>query len=58
MLYTESSESVLDASQLESVKEIVKKTTQACQFVSSEHKVIHFAISKFGKAIDKVGSPL
>ena len=49
-----SSENTLDTGQLHSVKEVVKKTKETCQSISTEHKDIHASISKFGKAIDKV----
>ncbi len=44
----------MDTSQLHTVKELVRKTKETCQSVSTEHKDIHASISKFGKAIDKV----
>ncbi|XP_064382046.1 E3 ubiquitin-protein ligase RMND5A-like isoform X2 [Halichondria panicea] len=48
-----SSEGIVDTSQLHTVKELVRKTKETCQSISTEHKDIHASISKFGKAIDK-----
>ena len=53
-LHTGSSEGIVDTSQLHTVKELVRRTKETCQSISTEHKDIHASISKFGKAIDKV----
>ena len=47
-------ESLLSPEQVHATVELAKRTKQACQNVSTDHKDIHASISKFGRAIDKV----
>ena len=47
-------ESLLSPEQVRATVELAKRTKQACQNVSTDHKDIHASISKFGRAIDKV----
>jgi len=44
----------LTSEQAEMLKELQKSSKEVCQSVSTEHKDVHGAISKFGRAIDKV----
>ena len=44
----------LTSEQVEMLKELQKSCKEVCQNVSTEHKDVHGAISKFGRAIDKV----
>ena len=47
-------ESVLSPEHCQAVKECTKTAKETCQGISTEHKEVHAAISKFGRAIDKV----
>ena len=47
-------ESVLSSEHCQAVKECTKTAKETCQGISTEHKEVHAAISKFGRAIDKV----
>ncbi len=47
-------DSLVSPVQSQAVKDCMKRVKDTCQDVSTEHKDIHAAISKFGRAIDKV----
>ena len=37
------------------IKDSIKKVQETCKSISSQHKDLHGAVSKIGRAIDKVG---
>ena len=45
---------MLSSEHCQAVKECAKTAKETCQGISTEHKEVHAAISKFGRAIDKV----
>jgi len=45
--------SVVSPQHCQAVKECAKSVKETCQGISTEHKDVHAAISKFGRAIDK-----
>ena len=45
---------MLSSEHCQAVKECTKTAKETCQGISTEHKEVHAAISKFGRAIDKV----
>ena len=52
--HTVPADSVLDPQYSGTVKSCMREAKDTCQSVSTEHKDIHAAISKFGRAVDKV----